>query len=254
MKGYRFTAIIDALFSLFIYYFLFFILLSFIIDKPFSAIISVCLSLIFTIFSVRIFINKQKKSLNQDLHDKQTKETLFQLKFMKQSEIIALFYKSFASHNKEPINRKEFIFLPKEKTLVFFHFSFTSLTKTDIVKVYNTSQAQKKIIYTDELNEEILSFSKKLSNVQILGGNDTFKLLSITDNLPSIKISAFPQKERLSLSSFLDRKKSKTFFGFGLFFILSSYFVPYKLYYVISSFAMFTICLLSLFFGKRGKA
>ena len=214
-------------------------------------IVSLTLSLALTVLAVKLFISKKKDSIALSKREKLQKSTFFQLKFLKNSNLIELFSKSLKKLNLNVLNRKDYIYLPDDKTMVFLSFSFDGLSKTDIVKIANTSSTHIKVILTDEVYSETTRFAKHFDNLFIYSGEEVFKILEDSQNLPKIIVSPFPKKEKPSFRSFLDRKKAKTFLGFGLFFMISSFFVPFKIYYLIWGALMLVISLVSLLFGKE---
>ena len=60
----------------------------------------------------------------------------------------------------------------------------------------------------------------------------------------------FYKREKVKLRAVLNKKNAKKFIAFGLFFVLSSFFVPIKLYYLIMGGIMILFALTLWFFSK----
>lgn len=243
------VAILDSVFSAFISFIVCFIILNFYIDKPYSIIFSI-------IISIPIFIiafDKISKSKSLQLAKKQNQKNLENmcnsLCLLPKPQLISLFEKALSICGYAPTKTSQGLSLPKQKAFIYPVFSFDGITKTDIVKAFNCiKKGQVAYIFGKDVSSEISSFIDRFDNsVIFIDQQKIYSLLQKTDCLPKEKPPFKTNKLTFKsfFNPFLNRANAKKFVLFGLLFILMSYFAPIKLYYIIvgTSFLIFSLFL-----------
>lgn len=252
MKNY-FAIIIDS----FLCSIISFILLKILFSLFLSNTLSICFALIcsialFLVF-LRIFLSKRDFNFLKIKEQKQANLTLSQLPFLKKEEIVSLFFSVFTKLDENPKKQGNKIFLPLKNSFVFFLFSFDDIQKSQIIKIYNSLyEKQSAIILTKDYSPEIEKFCQKFNGkIRLYNGEKVYYLLKKADIFPQNKILFFEdKKEKLNFFNLFNKKRAKNYFFFGIIFMLYSFIVPLKLYYIIVG-SLFLILSLSCFlFGK----
>ena len=155
------------------------------------------------------------------------------------------------------IKRKFGIFIEQKNCAVFPIFNFDGITKTDVVKVYNAiSKNQKAYILGDDISNDVKLFMQRFSDkIEFVGGEKVYDFLEKNNALPP-KTLLLNQGRENKLSFFkklIKRKHANKFFIFGITLILSSWFVPIKMYYVICGCAFLMLSLICRLYGQEPK-
>lgn len=246
--------IFDVCFSAFVSFILSFVLLNYFVKKPFSVIFSVCLALLITL----IVAKKLSSEYAQTRLKKAERQTLeimtAQLSLYTQTEINDLFEKAINKAGYDTERKKGVIFIKNENCAVFIRFGFDGVTKTDVVKAFNSiNRTEKVYIFAPSFSAEIQSFISRFNGEVIAVDKiKTYKFLNEYESLPKQKYP-FSVKKPFSngvIKTLFGRKKAKSYLAFGIIFLFMSYFVPLKLYYVICGCVFLLFSLLSRLFGK----
>ncbi len=256
MKTY-FLSILDSTFTAFLGFFITFILLNFYIDRPFSIIFSVCIAI--PLFIIAFDKIKQKEIVKKadKQKNKQVEDLTYSLCLLEKNKTLNLFEKAIIRYGEKTLKRKEGIFIEGKPIAVFPVFSFDGIRKTDVVKVFNSiPKSYKAYIFGDKINKELEDFILRFDNrIEFVGGDKVYAFLEQTSSL--ITPAKKPVKKSFSFSDFLGKlfKKghSKKYFSFGVIFLLMSYFVPIKFYYVFCGCIFLTFSLFCRLFGKTNK-
>ncbi|MBQ7348763.1 MAG: hypothetical protein IJW47_02085 [Clostridia bacterium] len=254
MKKFYLSVTLDGILCAFIYFLLTFIILNYFTERAVSLVLSITLSLVLTLFTVKLLSEKRQKSGINNSESKLKDKIITQLNFMTKSQANNIFIKAFNRQGIATEKRRDGIFLPDKKTLVFIKFGYQQLSKADVVKIYNSIKKNESAeVYAEAFQPEIKEFTSRFVKIRLFDGDKAYTLLKngeclseINCTVPEIKST----KNNLTLNVF-NKKRAKTFFGFGIFFLLSSFFVPIKIYYVICGCLMLIISLICVFFGKR---
>ncbi len=254
MKSVYFSVILDSVFCCFLYLLLSQVLFSYFFDNPISLTLAVTLTLVLTLFTVKVLFEKRKKKGLLSLDDKIKNQIVFNLHFMPKSKLTALFMQAYSNLNVKCEKKREGIYLTDKKTLVILKFGYQEVSKADVVKAFNLIKKDQTVeIYSDEFSLGVQDFAKRFVNVYLKDAVDAVKLLKDGNSLDQIKdlqVETTPQKPNF-IKNVFNKKRAKTFFGFGIFFLLSSFIVPIKTYYVISGSIMLIFSLVCIFFGNR---
>lgn len=253
MKSISIT-ILDSLFSAFLAFVLGFILLNFYIEKPYSIIISISLSVpIFMLAYSKLKNSSNIKNTNK-LKSKAMENTFYALSLMEKTQSLSLIEKAISRLGYRTLKRKNAIFIDDKKVAIFPLFSFDGITKTDVVKVFNSIPTGfKAYILGEKVSAEIQDFIDRFDDrIEFVGIEKVYDFLKSTASLPEEKY--FPKRKKIFengfLSTLLLRKNAKKFLSFGSLFLIMSYFVPIKIYYLISGCVFLTLALFCRLYGK----
>ena len=239
-----FVFIVCFLFSFFIF--------NYFVKRPYSSVLALSLSLAVAVVSFKIITNAYLMKQNEQADSRLVINTLNHLCLCKDKEIKDLFYSAFIKKGYTAEIKKRYILLPKEKLQLFFVFSFDGLLKKDVVAIYNMlSSSNRAVIYTnsisDEMKDFVIRFNKKIN---VFYGKEVFDFLSESNSLPNIDFVLEDKKPpKIKLNNFLEKKKAKNYLVFGIIFLLLSFFVPLKLYYIVCGGIMIIMSLFAKFFG-----
>lgn len=173
---------------------------------------------------------------------------------MTKAELCDFFEKVLIKKGYSPIKRRNMIYIKDKKALLFFKFGFESVIKSDVLKAFNAkNKNDTSFILSETFSPEVKAFGARFDKVVLVSAEEIYKYLKDNDSIPEFKYSFNTTKfDRIkALKSLLDRKKTKTYVLFGVIFLFMSYFVPYKLYYVIVGALFLIFSLVCLLFGNN---
>lgn len=248
--------VFDTLLSAVTAFILSFVLLNYFIGRPYSLIIAVCVALLFALLAFRLLYAKVGKKNDKDGRARECKAVLNQLCFDTKARVLSRFERAIKKSGLKSERKKGGLYVPERNLLIIPVFSFDGVNKTDIVKAFNAINSKEKaVIMSSGFSVETEAFAERFDGrIILMGGKKVFELLEKTDELPEIKcgfLSAEPKKA--SLKALFTKKRARSFFAFGILFLLMSFFSPIKLYYVICGCAMLIFAVLSVLFGKPEK-
>ena len=243
--------IFDTLFIAFSAFLIFFVILNYFLDKAYALCLAISFSLVVATFSFKSLTEKNQDKLIKKKHEKDLERVCGSLCFLGTKELNNVFSKLFSDCEK----KKGGFYDPESKTLHLYFFKFEGLTKTDIVKAYNKiTKNERAIIYTAYCDEKTLDFSHLFGNkIEVVYYEKVYELLKNANLLDEVRrdLNFSLPKKKGSFKGFLNKKRAKKFFAFGAVFLLLSFIVPFKLYYIISGAIFIILSLLSKFFGKN---
>ncbi len=246
---------LDSAFTAFLSFIITFLLLNFYIERPFSVIFGVCIAIpIFLIAIDKMKKRSNKKGLDKE-KNKAVKNMCGSLCLLEHSKIIELFERSINRRGYRTLRKKSGIFIEEQKCAVFVMFSFDSITKTDVVKVFNKiPSTYKAYIFGECAEPELLDFIARFDGrIEFVDGGKTYELLNSTNCLP--KIQPLSKTKPMFFSNFLSRlfvrKNSKKYLTFGILFLLMSSFVVVKFFYVCCALVFLTLSLFCKLFGRE---
>lgn len=248
------ASVFDTLFYFVAGFFLFFVFVNFYIMRPASYVLSATLAVIFTLFCVKLSVSKKQKKFSSLAQEKLFNAVMTQLNLSDDKTVLSLFSKAFREEGLLLEKKCGDIFIPDKNTAVFFRFNFDGVSKTDIVKCFNSiHKSEKAEIYSETFSEEIKNFAARFGGKVILtDGRAAFSLLEKHNLLPKedVEILDNEKKPALDFSRLLDKKRAKNYLVFGLLFVFLSYIAPIKGYYVAFGAAFLIFALILRFFGK----
>ncbi|MBQ7348724.1 MAG: hypothetical protein IJW47_01890 [Clostridia bacterium] len=226
--------IIDAFFTAFISFILSFIVLIYFIPRTFAITFAVVLALLFTLLMIKRSLDKQDKIRLSAQQKKECGSALTALKLCNLEEQCTAFEKALKNNGYQTERKKGGVIIKDKSSVIFPLFSFDQLTKTDIVRVFNSVKSTDiAYILCDGCPTEIKVFADRFDGrIKIYGGDYAYKFLSENNGLPTVKV-VLTERKPLNLSAFknlFQKKKAKTLLGFGVIFLLMIYFFPIKTY------------------------
>ena len=254
MKSFILT-LLDSAFSAFICFVLSFLIINFYVKRPFSIIFSVCIAIpVFIIALERIKKSNQLKGANNK-HRIALENMVYSLCLLERAKLLELFERAINSLDVKTIKKKHGIFIESKNCAVFPIFNFDGITKTDVVKVFNSiTKPQKAYIVGEKLSAEVKSFMDRFNqNIEFIDAEKTYQFLEKTNCLPPERLSLTrgEGKKMAFFKRIITRKHSSKFLAFGFLFILSSWFVPIKMYYVVYGCIFLMLSLICRLYGQE---
>lgn len=246
--------IIDTILSLFLSFILFLLFTNYFFPRPYSIITALILAGLFTLFAFKVLSKNRVKKITKSHDRKEFENTITQLNFMTKAELCDFFEKVLIKKGYSPIKRRNMIYIKDKKALLFFKFGFESVIKSDVLKAFNAkNKNDTSFILSETFSPEVKAFGARFDKVVLVSAEEIYKYLKDNDSIPEFKYSFNTTKfDRVkAFKSLLDRKKTKTYVLFGVIFLFMSYFVPYKLYYVIVGALFLIFSLICLLFGSN---
>lgn len=230
--------------------------LKFFVSRSVALSLAITLSLILAIFTLKLLIDKSKRSSSAKNEKKELKEISFQLDFMPNADVKNLFYIAYKDKGYSVIKQRTHLIIPEENTVVFIKFGFEKVKKADVVKAYNVNGHEKVVIISSEYGDDILNFADRFNGKVILKDvSYAYKLLKETDNLPKITFPYHERKTKLkqTINFFANKKHAKRFFLFGVGFLFFSSIATIKAYYITLAGACLLYAFYLKLFGKTEK-
>lgn len=261
MKNFPLSTFIDTLVTVILGFLFTFLIFNYFIQRPYSYIIALSIGIMLAVATYKVSINKFRKRLVTKSESQQIQAVLNQLDFLSVAELTALFTKAFMDDKKKVEKKRGYLYLTESKTAVFLSFGFNAKTKAEIVKAYNIlcdkdKDISKAILIGSEFPKEIIEFALRFGGkISLIYGDTVYRLLAKNNNLPSItcEILKTENKKPNWFISLCNKKNSRKFLLFGSVFLLTSYFVPIKIYYLIFGGIMLTFGFILMIFGKYNE-
>ena len=215
------------------------------------AVAITCSFIIIIIMNFFISKKNEKERLTQ-----QQKEIILnystQLKFSDRKKVLTYFENIF----KNSKIKKNYIL--KEETIIYPFFNTERFTLTDLIKIYSEIESEKinnVYILSSVFDADCYNIVKQIKNknIQLFDAQKTYNEFIKNKSLPENVIDAKPQKLNLKelLKFIISPKRTKHYLILGLILILSSFFVIYKLYYLITGSILLILALLTRIIKQR---
>lgn len=247
-------AILDSAFSAFLSFVLAFLIINFYVERPFSIIFSICIAVpIFIIAFGRI----KKSMLSKSVENKKKKAVenmVYSLCLLERAKLLELFERAINNLDLKTLKKKHGIFVENKNVAIFPIFNFDGITKTDVVKVYNSvSLKEKAYILGDDIKPEVKSFMNRFSErIEFVEAEKVYQFLEKANSLPQERFPNLNSTDKHKFFKKLIKKKhANKFLIFGITFILSSWFVPIKTYYVICGCIFLMLSLICRLYGQE---
>jgi len=200
------------------------------------------------------FIGKRRntKRIATKQEREHMQQVILQLKFMTQTQTLALFKRALQPNARKAVNQKRFTL----KTL--FHLS--TPTEQDIIKCIKASptcasesEQSKTIITAESFPPHVIAFTRNLdANIILLDAEAVYtQILAPTQTFPEIKIQTKKKTPRKTLREIrtmaFNRTRTKSYVITGVIILFSSLIVRLHLYYIIFATIVFALALTSYF-------
>ncbi len=257
MKTLSLPIILDGIFVAIASFFISFSIVSFFIQRPYSLVVAGMLGALFCLLAIKYMSKKRFKETLKRAQKKHFDDVITQLNIMTNKELYDFMQQAFLSLNVFTERKKNCLELKGQNKLAVFKFGYFNVSKADIVFAYNLAKNGEQIqIYSENFTSEIISFATQFGGKIILKNSfDTYDLLKKANTYPEIKFTFTKSKQtftEIKLNLF-NKKRAKAYLGFGVMFLLFSYFVPIRWYYLISGGTMLVMSIICVLFGKREK-
>lgn len=254
MKKFILPFISDMLFTALVAFFACFIVVDYFVPRPYSFVYAILFSCLCLLPAVGFSLNKKKNKTLSDSEAAKIEETFSALHLLCDDELSNYFLSVYKAAGESAEKTADGVRLTEKKQVVFFVFSFREATKTDVVRAFNKITANETaVILCEKTADDLLSFSARFNGrVRIKTKAEVYDLIHRANIYPPQKIPFLkntPEKTR-KFSFVPDKRKAKTFFKFGLIFCFMSFFVPYKIYYVVCGAISLVLSLSLKIFGK----
>ena len=254
MKKYSLAFYVDIIFAFIISFILSTVLVSYFLPFPYSVIVSFCLAVIFSVFTVKLLKKRRENRLEAEREKENLSAVTDFLNSSAAKSNCELFFNAYKNLNKFPQKTEGGICLACDNTSVFLRFSFDPVKKSDIFKIANKLRAERKaVIFSETFSDEVVLFAARFNGKIILkDGKDAYELLKSANSLPKVTTAAIKEKKpSADFSRLLDKKRAKNYLIYGVFFTVLSYFAPIKLYYLIFGAVFLLFSLIIRLFGKE---
>lgn len=254
MRNVTLTVIIDSIFTAFVTFLLSLVILNYATKPPYNVILALCFCALFTLIAIKFMYTSRKKKHLAEQERKHFELVMSELCYLNVAERIELFEKALISKGYTCVKNRNALLTTQTNALHFFFFHHKPINKTDVVRAYNRLEKyQKVVIWCQNYPPEVKNFADRFNGKIVLNcGKQAYTLLSSTNNLPQTSLPIQEQKQFPNvLQSIFDRKKAKKLAGIGLFFLITSYFLPFKLYYVIFGCLFLAISVIATLFGTH---
>ncbi|PWM72126.1 MAG: hypothetical protein DBX59_06685 [Bacillota bacterium] len=252
MKRMLFSVFFDAFFSGFAAFLVLFVLLASFLSIPLAVTLAALLALaVAALCFYKLYGKREKTTLS--LQENRKKENLmFYLGLRKETQ--KLFAAAFTALGKTAAATKKGVYVRENDAYVYPCFSFDGVKKDDLSRAYFLSGSKKAYVFAPEFSAEIRGFARAFGDkIELCGGDETYKLFKNADMLPAEALKenklTFAEKMKELLKPVFSRRRAPKYFLFGLTFLLFSFLVPYKLYYILFGTVLTVFSVVCLFFA-----
>lgn len=254
MKKFYVVLVFDSLFIAFSTFMLSLVLIRYFTTSP----VAVSTSILTAVFTCVAFVGHRIKKTNLSTINKKERrrieETLLTLSFMQKKDVSALFEKMLSYYEITYEKKRDFFYLPEKAALIYLSCGIDGATKTDVVKLFNhTPKDALGVVFCTNADQNVKEFSERFSGkIKIIEGDKFFEYLKESSLIPENTISIFPQRKKsCAIRSFFSKKNARKFFLLGMSFLIMSFFVSIKLYYVIFGTVFTLLALTCKFFAPK---
>lgn len=260
MKNISLYVIVDTFFK-FVLLFFFNLIWCIYFISPISISIIVCTIVSIGLIFIFNYVGKKRNAkkfphLKQEQH---IQDVLNSFLYMSSSEILSFFYRLAKTKHPCQIENNYLIVETKSLPIILFPiFKSSALNSDDALALYKLIKHKKLkrlIILTNKIDPAVQSIAKnfKYETIVLDHRQTYFELLQKYEYFPEV----FKQKDKKQKQSFkqilplaLNKKKTKGYLLSALFLFFSSFFVIYKVYYLIFASILTALALISYFNPK----
>ncbi len=262
MKRFNFFKTFDAFFRILIIFLACFVWCRYFIDNLWLSLIATIFLTLTIDLTINFVKNKRQKKKNiYKEEDEKIQQYINTFIFSEDNFSVNFFYElAKIKHQAQKKNKYIEIVNTNKKIILFPYFIYRDFNTDDLVLVYNKTKKEmpsRLIICTNTIDNNAIKLAQKLPlDVYILDGNQVYeKLLKKYNYFPYLtKLKSETKigfKEILSYA--LNKKRTKGYFIASVILLLSSFFVPYKIYYVVMATLLLILSLVSFSNPKYNK-
>lgn len=252
MKRMLFSVFFDAFFAGFAAFLVLFVVFSGFAETTPAALFAALLAAgTAALCFYRLYGKREKTALSLQ-ERRQTENLLFYLGLRR--EVNKLFSDAFVKLGKTAAVTKKGVYLREDDAYVYPCFSFDGVKKDDLGRAYFLSGSKKAYVFAPEFSAEMCAFARVFGEkIELCDGAETYRLFKNADMLPAEALKenkpTFAEKMKNLLKPVFTRRRAPKYFLFGLTFLLFSFLVPYKLYYVLFGSVLTVFSVICLFFA-----
>ena len=253
---------LDSFFRLFLIFLIVFVWIRYFINSFWlSFLLSIAIT--FTLDILYLLIKNKKQNKLNIKNEEQDKIECYINTFIYSAKKynVDFFYK-LCKTKYTVIKKTNYVVISHPQTNIILYplFLYRELNVDDVINCYNLAKHEKPkriVICTNKVSHDLQKLVSKLNiEVVILDKQQTyFSLLKKFNFYP--KITKIENSQKITFHQFLisalDKKRAKTYFISALFLLFSSFFVAYKIYYLIFSTILLILCFLCLLSHKFNK-
>ena len=131
------SVVLDTIFCWFITFILLCFLFSTFVERNLTLIISVTLSLIFSLAYFKLFLNLDKRNSIKKAEKRQYEQTMFSLSLMTYKTLIDFFYRVLSVKYSSVNKNDRYVTVNQTNSVIFFNFNPDGVKKSDLIKAYN---------------------------------------------------------------------------------------------------------------------
>lgn len=257
MKNINFSLVSDWIFSAVTAFLLSFIVLNYFVPRAFAFLYAALFACLFSLLVIKLTLKRREKTVLRKKDEKFFRKVFDALELLEDDETLGFFRAVFLKNGVAAEKEKDCLFLSEKKERTFFRLSFMPITKTDVVRAFNEIEKDETaVIYCESVPTEVAAFAARFGGKVLLKTKaEIFPEIKKSEIFPPVKFRLEEEKQPVSkkFRALLNKKKAKTFFSFGLAFLVLSVFAPLKLYYVICGGAALVYSLVLRFFGSDAE-
>lgn len=254
MSKFKLINFIDTIFiSISLFLILFSVLNYFIKSVFYSSVISAIITFSF-LFLFRLYKNYKKEKQALIPTNEEVENFFINFSLLKNSDYIEMLKKILPESSNFTPSKSHIEFLIKnEKCCLVIFKTLTTLNLLDAINLINKHKTKynKIFIISFKFDRKINSVlgNYKGNNIKIISAFETLKLLRKNDIKIDEKIKIKQQKISLKeiFKGFFSKKHSKSFFFGGIIFILTSFIIPFRTYYLIFGILFLIFSIISRF-------
>ena len=238
MMRFKLNLIIDIILTYLIFFVLFYSWINFYKRNITFSFISSLIISFFVVFFIFFLKNKWSKKKTLSITQKENIEKcITNLKFLPKQKVINYFYQNIRA--KEKVNKHK-NFLETEQYVIYPFFDKQILDEDQLISIYKEvlPSGKETLILCNQPSKESQVLASKIANLKItiLNAEQTYQRFlnnfsSLPEDVTFSKNKKLAFKELMSYVS--SKERTKNYLLMGLILIISSFFVMFKIYYLV---------------------
>lgn len=256
MKRYGVSVIVDGIFTGFAVFFTSFIIFGTFSGFAVTWVCSLLVGLLATALAIFVLGKRRNKKL-LSAEDLPKKENLMFYLALNYSD--DTFIKLFDSFGKTVFKTPNGLYIKEADSYLCPVFDFDGVTKNRVAEIYKLLNGKHAFIFAPEFSPEVRALANVFGGkITLMDGDDVYELFKKAEMLPppqkEAKKQTKPQAFKTLMRTVFTRKRAPRYFLFGIAFMLFSFLVPFKLYYIIFGSVMMAFSLASIFVSPAPQA
>ena len=255
MKKLSFSVIFDGIFIGVVAFFISFVFFYAGALRKGATPLAVTTALLATLVGVILLSKKQGAIYLKKQEKKRLDELINGLCFCNRIETTAHFEQALIKSQTPYEKTPKGLILTNKNLLLCPYFSFDGITKAEILRSYNKlSDGQTALVLSDTFPPETKQFAEKFDGkIKLAEKQTTFFLFKKANYFPdfSVKLKTVKPTFWERLRSSITKRRSGSYFLFGLSIFAISFFTPFKIYYLFFGCVLLSLSIATLFLSKK---